>query len=55
VKPELSVREVAALFFAVAVIAHDNRSLGEVFESAFDHADAFLSEVKRRRKKTKRG
>jgi hypothetical protein len=51
--PELSAREVAALFFCVAFAAGDH-SMGEIFEWGFEHADAFLSEVKRRRKKKKK-
>ena len=52
--PDLSAREVAALFFCVAFVAGDH-SMGEIMEWGFEHADAFFSEVKHRRKKTKRG
>jgi hypothetical protein len=51
-----SEREVVALFFCTGMAANGNLTLGQLMKGGFECADAFLSEVKRRRKKkSKRG
>jgi hypothetical protein len=52
-KTQFSERECCALFFAAALAVSDKLPVGEIMQRGFGYADAFLSEVKRRRKKKK--